>query len=106
MKISTHTLNVFKNFAKINQNLYVEKGSTLRTMSPSRNLLAEVEVEEEFPVDFGVYNLNLLLQVQSLFRNPEWDFSDNFVTISNGDGDTNEEARLVFNRPETLLYPK
>jgi hypothetical protein len=44
--ISKDTLNILKNFSGINSNLYVKPGSKLTTMSPTKNIMAEVEVEE------------------------------------------------------------
>ena len=66
MKLSEKTVNLLKNFASINQSIAFKKGNTLRTMSVMKNILAEAEIEEEFPKDFAIYDL-----VQFL----EWCFS-------------------------------
>jgi hypothetical protein len=63
MKLSNDTITVLKNFATINQGIYFKQGKTIKTVSPQKNIMAEVTVEEEFPIDFGVYDLNNFLSV-------------------------------------------
>ena len=63
MKLSEQTVNILKNFSTINQNILVKEGSQLRTMSTMKNILAEAPVTEDFPQDFGIYDLNEFLGV-------------------------------------------
>ena len=83
MKLSTDTLSVLKNFASINQGIMFKKGKTIRTVSAQKNVMAEATVSDEFPTDFGVYDLNNFLSVLSLHKDdPVLDFQDNNVLIS------------------------
>ena len=50
--------------------------------------MASVEVEEQFTRTFPIYELNRFLGTLALFQNPELDFTDNGVVIS----DENHEA--------------
>jgi hypothetical protein len=84
MKISKSTLNVLKNFTNINQVFAFKKGSTLLTMSEGKNLVAEAQVAETFDTDFGIYNLSEFMGVISLLDDPDFAFTDPFVTISSG----------------------
>lgn len=84
MKISKQTMTLLKNFASINDNIYFEPGKTVLTKSVANNITAEAEIEEEFPVGFGVYALNEFLGVLTLFQNPELTFTDKYVTIAEG----------------------
>jgi hypothetical protein len=84
MKLSKETLAVFKNFASINSNLSIKAGKTLVTMSTGKNIIAKADVAEEFPIDFGIYDLNEFLGTLSLFESPELDFTDKSVTIKEG----------------------
>ena len=63
MKIGQKTITLLKNFSSINQSLYITKGNVIRTMSEMKSVIAEVEVQEMFPRDFGIYNLNQFLGV-------------------------------------------
>jgi len=84
MKISKPTANILKNFATINNNLLVREGRSLKTMSVQKNIVASTSVPEQFPQDFGIYDLQEFLSVVDLFEDPEFDFNDKFVTIKEG----------------------
>ena len=58
MKLSDQTLNILKNFAGINNSILVKQGKQLRTMSVAKNILGEAQIEEEFPRDIAIYDLN------------------------------------------------
>ena len=55
MKLSDNTLTILKNFAGINNSILVKQGTKLRTISVAKNILAEAEIEEEFPRDVALY---------------------------------------------------
>ena len=63
MKLSSETIDVLKNFSNINQNLLVKEGSKLRTMSTMKNILAEVDVSETMPREFGIYDKFILKDI-------------------------------------------
>ncbi len=84
MKISSQTLSILKNFSSINGNILVRAGSTLSTISPQKNILASAVVSENFPTTFAIYDLGQFLGAVSLFEDPDFDFTDKFVTISSG----------------------
>jgi len=85
MKLSEETLSVLKNFSAINNGIYFEQGRTIKTVSPQKSILVDANVEEEFPTDFGIYDLNKLLGAHSLFeKNPEVTFDEKHLTISSG----------------------
>ena len=69
MKLSTNTIQVLKNFASINQNLVIKEGNTISTMSAMKNIVAKAEVEETFPKQVAIYDLNEFLASLSLFNN-------------------------------------
>ena len=88
MKLSESTVGFLKNYANINQSLEFREGKVLRTVSPLNTILASVEISEDLPKTFPIYELNRFLGTLSLFNDPELDFTDNGVTIS----DSNHEA--------------
>jgi len=100
--ICKDTLNILKNFSGINSNLYVKPGSKITTMSPTKNIMAEVEVEESFDTEFGIWDLNKLLGVISLFQEPEFTFEDKYVTITGTRGST---VKYYYSDPKLLSYP-
>lgn len=102
MKLSDKTLSVLKNFSSINQSILFKGGSKLRTISVMKNILAEAEVEEDFPKDFGIYDLNQFLQSLDLHQNPELDFSENeHVLIREG----KSLSKYFFADPNVIVTP-
>tara|TARA_B100000073_G_scaffold237105_1_gene198419 strand:- start:25 stop:690 length:666 start_codon:yes stop_codon:yes gene_type:complete len=84
MKLSENTFNVLKNFSGINQSISVKSGNTLRTISLAENILAEAKVEESFPQNFSIYDLNEFLGGMSLMRGADMEFgSEHYVKIKN-----------------------
>jgi hypothetical protein len=103
MKFSEKTLNLLKNFASINQSILFKKGNTIRTMSVMKNILAEVEVEEEFPRDFAIYDLVQFLNGISLYDNPQIEFSnDSNLMIREG---KDRKTKYFFADPSVIVSP-
>ena len=85
MKLSDNTLAILKNFSGINQSILFKEGSSLRTMSVTKIILAEATIAETFPKDFGIYDLNQFLNGLNLHQTPELDFeNDRYVVIREG----------------------
>jgi hypothetical protein len=81
MKISTNTLNVLRNFAKINPSIVIAEGNVLKTISTSKTIMAKATVETTFDKRFAIYNLDRFLSTLSLFAEPELVFENKSVTI-------------------------
>jgi hypothetical protein len=88
MKIDTNTINVLKNYAKINPSIIIQEGNTLKTISPSKTIMAKAKVTTEFGNRFAIYNLDRFISTLSLFNDPELTFSDKFVDIADSDKKT------------------
>ena len=102
MKLSDKTLSVLKNFSSINQSILFREGNKLRTISGMKNILAEAEVGEEFPKDFGIYDLNQFLNGLGLHKSPELDFASNeFVVIREG----KMRSKYFFADPSVIVVP-
>jgi hypothetical protein len=102
MKLSDNTLAILKNFAGINQSILFKEGSNLRTISVMKNILAEATVEEEFPKDFGIYDLNQFLNGLNLHHNAELDFeNNNYVVIREG----KSRSKYFFADPNVIVTP-
>ena len=102
MKLSDSTLSLLKNFSTINQSILFKKGNKLRTISVMKNILAEATVSEEFPKDFGVYELNQFLNGMALYNSPELDFQDDsYVVIKEG----RSRSKFFFAEPNVIVTP-
>jgi hypothetical protein len=82
MKISNDTRNVLKNFSTINQGIRVKTGNKLETISNMKNILAVATITEDFPQDFSIYNLPEFLGATSLLEDPEFEFNDSSLSIT------------------------
>ena len=103
MELSDNTLSILKNFSGINQNILVRSGSTIKTISEARNVLATAQVTEDFPKDFGVYDLNEFIGVLGLVDTPNLQFEDEYVRISDSSG--RSKVKYFFSSEETLTTP-
>ena len=102
MKLSDTTVNFLKNFSTINQSILFKEGNKLRTISVMKNILVEASIKEEFPKDFGIYDLNQFLNGLSLLNSPELDFeSDESVMIREG----KKRSKFFFADPSVIVSP-
>lgn len=104
MKLSNDTLNILRNFGSINQGILFKKGKILKTVSSHKNVLAEVNINEEIPADFGVYDLNNFLSVVSLHKDdPSFEFDSKHVVIVGNKG--RSKIKYRFCEPTMIVTP-
>jgi len=102
MKLSDKTLTLLKNFSSINQSILFKQGSSLRTISVMKNILAEATIEEDLPTDFGIYDLNQFLNGLGLHHSPDLDFENQgHVVIREGKSRT----KYFFADPNVIVTP-
>jgi len=102
MKLSESTVNLLKNFSSINQSILFKEGNSLRTISVMKNILAEATIDEEFPIDFGIYDLNQFLNGLSLHHNPDLDFNNaGYAVIREG----KMRSKYFFADPNVIVTP-
>jgi len=102
MKLSDNTLAILKNFAGINNSIFVKQGNKLRTISVAKNILAEAEIKEEFPRDFAIYDLNQFLNGLSLHHDPDLDFrEESYLSIKEG----KRRVKYFFADPAVIVAP-
>ena len=102
MKLSDNTLTILKNFAGINNSILVKEGTKLRTISVAKNILAEADINEEFPRDFAIYDLNQFLNGLSLHQDPDLDFKEeSYLSIREG----KRRVKYFFADPNVIIAP-
>ena len=102
MKLSDRTINLLKNFASINQSILFKQGKSLRTISVMKNILAEANIDEDIPQEFGVYDLSQFLNSLGLFHEPELNFTgQSFVNIKEG----KQKSKYFFADPSVIVSP-
>ena len=109
MKLSENTLSVLKNFASINSGLILHEGNKQKTICPQKAILVEATIEDDFPGEIGIYDLNRFLGNVSALKNPDLEFGDNRVTMSNDDIELTYfgcQPNLIISPPEKELALK
>jgi len=102
MKLSEKTLTLLKNFSNINQSILFKQGSSLRTISVMKNILAEATIDEDLPTDFGIYDLGQFLNGLALHTRPELDFqNEGYVYIKEG----RMRSKYFFADPKVIVTP-
>ena len=102
MKLSEKTLTLLKNFSNINQSILFKQGSSLRTISVMKNILAEATIDEDLPTDFGIYDLGQFLNGFALHTRPELDFqNEGYVYIKEG----RMRSKYFFADPKVIVTP-
>lgn len=104
MKLTNKTLQVLKNFASINNGLMVKEGSKQKTVSLTCDILAEADLDQEFPVEFAIYDLNGFLSLLSTFDengDADIDFKKTHLIISSG----KRKLKYFYASPEVIFSP-
>ena len=101
--LSEDTINVLKNFATINPNLVFTPGQKVKTISEAKTIMAQADIVEDMPKEFGIYDLNEFLSVYNLVEQPSLEFEDKSVLIN---GANNQVVRYFFSETEILTTPQ
>ena len=102
MKLSAETVSILKNFASINPSMLVKAGQILATVCPSKRILAESKVVEEFPREFAIYDLSKFLGILSLFKDPTLEFEDTHIVISSSGNGGSRSVKYFYSNPEFI----
>ncbi len=99
MKLSEKTLTLLKNFSNINQSILFKQGSSLRTISVMKNILAEATIDEDLPTDFGIYDLVTITETDLQVTGG---YTDTYTEL-NADGTYTETSVEI---TETLTFAR
>jgi len=101
MKLSARTLHLLKNFSTINPSIVLKPGSVVSTISTNKTIMAKASITDEIPVVVAIYNLSRFISTLSLFNEPELDFGQSSVKISDG----NRSVIYHYADPTIILAP-
>ena len=68
-----------------------------------KNILAHAEVEEDFPQDFAIYQLNEFIGVLTTMNNPDLTFNDKHVKLSQENGAC---TKYFYAEPSVVVAPE
>ena len=92
MKLTKNTSTILKYFAKINHGITVYPGNVISVSSSNQNLVADYVTEETFDKEFSIYDTNKLLSVLNCFNDPDIEFHDDYLIITEG----NQQALYMY----------
>jgi len=102
MNLSNRSLEILRNFSSINPSLLFEQGNTLRTISPSKTVLARANIENSIDSTFAIYDLSRFLGVVSLFEgSPELEIEEKKLNIMA----SGRRVSYTFADPSTIVTP-
>ncbi len=101
MKLSSETLTVLQNFAKLNSGIQFKAGNKIKTISTGKNVLAEATLKDSFPQDFCVYDLNKFLTIHSIGKDTDIDFDDINIIFNFG----RNKTKYRKTEKESILIP-
>lgn len=102
INLDSDLVKVLKNFAKINNSIYIKKDSNvITTTSSSKNILARYEHLQTFPVDVCIYDLTKFINVINAYETFDLDFTEQYVLVISG----KEKSKIFFADPEIICYP-
>ena len=76
------------------------QGNKQRTVSVGKSVLAIANISEEFPREFAIYDLGQLLAILHTFGDPDLNFTDRNIKITNG-GDVT--AYYTYTNKESII---
>lgn len=103
MKLDSNTVKVLKNFSSINSSIMIKEGNVVRTISPSKTVMAKATLTQDFPKTFAIHDVSRFLGTVSLTDDADLNFGDKSVSISHGKQSCNygyTDASLIVVAPE------
>ena len=105
MKISQETISILKNYSSINSNIIIEDGGVLRTMAQSKTIMAVANIPEQFPQEVCIYDLNIFLGTLSLFDEPDAEFKEKYMLISDAQNKGKSSKLKYFYAAKNVVTP-
>lgn len=106
MKLSSETIAVLQNFSKLNSGIEFKKSKSLSTISTNKAVLVKATIDEEFPENFCVYDLNQFLMICSLNKDAEMSFDNSNILFKSGKTKTTfrkADKSLILTPPDKEL---
>lgn len=86
MKISEDTLKMLKWMATVNGGIKIDPGNEIYSKAESQAMACKCEISETFEKPFVTTNLQKFLSLVDLIDEPDFEFNDDSVIITSGDG--------------------
>jgi len=102
LKFSAETISSLKYFSTISSSIVLNPGNLISTQTPGGLVLSTVKIIEDIPEKVGIYNLPEFLNILSVFKEPELNFTARNITISEGP----QKVAYTCSEPSLIPGPK
>src|SRR5210317_1902200 len=85
MILSDRSIQILRNFSSINPSIQFEQGSSLRTISPNKTIMALAKLDTQIDSTFAIYDLSRFLGILSLLKEPSFELGDKQLRIESGE---------------------
>lgn len=102
MEITKQTAELLENLSAINKNFFFNKGTIQRTFNESKSVMAEVMLDNEIPIEAGIYDLSKIVNGMGALKNPSLTFAENSLSIIGQDS----EMIFAFTDKSLLTVPE
>lgn len=101
MKLTKDDIKILKNFSEINESIELRRGKVLKTIHKNKTILTEAQLSQDLPQDFVISDLHTFLNVVSLYDDPEFDFEETKLKISEG----NRRVEYIGSERTNIILP-
>jgi len=103
MKLKLEDLTILKNFALINNSIYIREGNIISSLSPEINIFAKFISQTKFPINFGIFDVSQFLNVIGIFNFEKLDmtFHDRYLLLTEG----TKQIKYYYADTSTLTLP-
>ncbi|MEX0595083.1 MAG: hypothetical protein WD512_01195 [Candidatus Paceibacterota bacterium] len=103
MKLSESTIETLKNFAVITTGgVLFRPGKVQSAISTDKTTWVIANLDDDFPVEFGIWDLSQFLGLLSSLNNPSIEFEESHLIISDDDG---VKSTYYYSSPEVITVP-
>ena len=103
MKLSENTMAILQSFSNINKSLMIKKGNVIKTKPElTDSPTVRAVVDEEFPMDFAIYEMKKFLQILSLFEDADISFNEDHLEIKSS---SNKKSKIYYDDPSYVTDP-
>lgn len=99
MKLDARTMQILKNFSMINPSMLFREGVVQSTIHPQKTILARTVLTQNLPKEFAIFELHRFLGVLSLFSDPDLEFDESRVVITQG----RQRVEYTFADPDMVV---
>jgi hypothetical protein len=102
-EVSDSTLKILKNFSAISASVRLRTGTTQRTVSAAKSMMAIAEFDTPWPMETPVYQLNELMSNLTSYDRPTLTFEEKQFVIRGHDSPSHVE--YPYSDPSVVIVP-